>query len=596
MPFKIPSNLTMKFLRNLIANILAIFIVLFLCFVGIFAIIAAASSEQKVTLSNNAVLKLTFSQPINEIPTEDPFSELNLPMGTNASTLGLKDIKEVLLSAKDDDRIQGIYLKLSGVSAGFGILREVRNALIDFKTSGKFMIAYGEYMTEGAYYLASVADRVALNEAGMLEFNGLAAEKTYYKGMFDKLGIKAQVFKVGSFKSAVEPYIATNMSEADKEQTLTYLNDLYNLYLEDLAESLGKTRGELEVISDSMYVENIESAFEYGLITDIAYEDSVNNIIREELGGDPDDKIPFISLAKYSKAKQTSTKNSSNRVAVILAEGAIVSGEGDHGMIGSDKLVKQLRKARKDKRVKAIVLRVNSPGGSALASDVIWREVQLTKKEKPIIASMSDLAASGGYYIAMGCDTIVALPNTLTGSIGIFSVYFQLDEFLADKVGVTFDEVSTGELSNLGSPFDEFSEFEASKLQKGVNEGYERFTQKAADGRNMAIEDLKKVAGGRVWTGKTAKELGLVDILGGLTESIEVAAAMSGISDDYSVRYYPQKQNLLENIFSTNTFAQLKQNQLKEELGPLYPTFKQIKELKTLQGTQARLPYQITIK
>ncbi len=585
----------MKFLRNLVANILAIFIVIFLFFVGIIVVVSAVSSQKPTELSEGSVLKLNFSQPIKEIPTEDPFSELDLPMSSDASTFGLKDIKQTLASAKEDSRIEGIYLELSGVSAGFGILREVRNALLDFKESGKFIYAYGEYMSEGAYYLASVADRIVMNEAGLLEFNGLTAEKMYYKGMFDKLGVKAQIFKVGDFKSAVEPYMNTSMSEDDRKQTEIYLNGLYDIYLEDVASSLGTTKAELEIISDSMYVENIEKAFEYGLITEVAYEDSATNLLRTKLGLEKEDKIPFVSYTKYNKAKQGKSAYSANKIAVIIAEGTIMSGKGGNDVIGSEKLIRQIRKARNDDKVKAIVLRINSPGGSALASDVIWREVQLTKGVKPIIASMSNLAASGGYYIAMGCDTIMALPNTLTGSIGIFSVYFQLDEFLADKIGITFDEVSTGELSNLGSPFNEFSEFESQRLQKGVNEGYERFTSKAAEGREMPIEELKKIAGGRVWTGAAAKELGLVDLLGGLTDAIELAAELGGVQGDYSVKYYPQKQNFLENFFN-ESLVKIKESRLKEELGPLYPAAKQIKELRALQGIQARLPYKISIK
>ncbi len=585
----------MKFLRNLVASLLALFIFFFLVFVGAIVFAITASTQQKVVVKEGSVLKLNLSKPIQEIPIEDPFSQLNLPSAGGSETIGLKDLQEALQNAKEDNRIAGIYLNLSGVSSGYGILREVRNALLSFKESGKFIYAYGEYMTEGAYYLASVADRIVLNPAGAMEFDGLTAEKIYFKGMFDKLGIVPQIFKVGDFKSAVEPYTSTEMSEADRLQTEMYLNDLYDLYLADVASSLGKTPEGLETVSDSMFAFQVEQALANQLITDIAYEDSAHNLLRSELELASGDKIPFVSLGFYQKAEQEETSYSSNRVAVILAEGAIVSGEGGTDMIGSESLVKQLQKVRKDKKVKAVVLRVNSPGGSALASDVIWREVKLTAAEKPIIASMSDVAASGGYYIAMACDTIMALPNTITGSIGIFSTFFQLDEFFADKMGITFDEVRTGEFSNIGSPFGDFSPLEKQRLQQAVEKGYVTFTSKAAEDRGLPLDSLQSIASGRVWSGTRAKELGLVDILGGLQDAIALAAELGEITDDYSVRYYPEKQNLFDDLFK-NGFAQIKEQELKKELGPLYPTLKEVRTLQQWQGLQARMPYRLIIR
>lgn len=568
-------------------------IVLLVLFVLFFAWLLSPGDKK---IKDKSVLMLRLRKPIIEKAQKDfDFEIPGLPFDA-AGGIGLIELKENIKKAKNDDKIQGIYLDLSVISAGFASLEELRNTLLDFKKSKKFIFAYGEFFDEKAYYIASVADRIFINPTGLIELNGLTSERTFIKGVLEKIEVKPEIFRVGEFKSAVEPFFLDKMSDASRKQTVSYLNSMYDFYLANVAKTRGMEVETLRNISDSMLVRNAESAKKHNIVTDIAYYDEVEAAIKKQLKIEEKDKINFVSLGEYEKVEDKAAKSSSsNKIAVIIASGDIVSGQGDDDEIGSDKYAALIRKARLDKDVKAIVIRINSPGGSALASDVMWREVMLAKKEKPVIASMSDVAASGGYYLAMGCDAILAHPNTITGSIGIFGLLFNAEDFLKNKIGVTTDRVNTGKFSDLGYPTRKFSEAEKKIIQTSVEEGYERFTSKAAEGRKMELAALKKIAEGRVWSGAEAKELGLVDQLGGLEDAIALAAQKAKLKDgDYRVRYQPQSKSFFERI-KGGMEASVFQTALKRELGEYYNYFKLLNRLQKMDFVQARMPYELTI-
>ncbi len=591
----------MRFLRTVLATLVGLvlfFGILTLMFIGL---ASSAASEEAIEIEENSVLKIELNLPIVERDMEDPFSTFLFP-GTNTGAIGLLSLKEALKKAKNDANIRGIYLDAGFALAGFATLEEIRNELIDFKESGKFIVAYSEFMTEKGYYLASLADYIYLHPQGNLEFNGLAAEVTFIKNTLEKLGVEPQVFRVGDFKSAVEPLTRTSMSDSSRLQTQQYLENLYNVYLEGIEASRDIPVSELRAIANSMKATVPLEAKNAGLITDTAYYDMVLQKIGEELGMETDedglvdiDEIDFVSLKDYEKSlEQQPDDYSRNRIAVIVATGNIVNGEGEGTVIGGETFAREIRKARLDDKIKAIVLRINSGGGSALASDVMWREVQLAKKVKPVIASMSDVAASGGYYMAMACDTIVAHPNTITGSIGIFSVIPNAQELL-NKIGVTTDVVKTGEYANIFSLARPLSEGEAMIIQNIIESGYEDFTRKAAEGRNMSIENMLAVASGRVWTGVEAKDRNLIDVFGGLDEAVAIAREKAGLDEDYQLRYYPRKKTFLEQLMA-ELDGQISTYLMQRELGIAYPYVKTLKELEQLQGVQARMPFEIVIK
>lgn len=583
----------MRFLLNVLATVIGLFLFFGILFLIMTGIIASIGSQQEVDIDNNSVLRIELNKPIVERETEDPFNNIPLP-GADGGVIGLINIREAITAAKDDDRIKGIYLDAGIASGGFASLKEIRDQLIDFKESGKFIVGYSEMMSERAYYVASAAEELYLNPEGIMEFNGFFVETAFFKGTLDKIGIEPQIFRVGDFKSAVEPFLREDMSEESREQTEAYLNSLYTTYLDDIAKATGQSAAQLKSIADSVKVNTAKDAAQFKLVNATAYYDEVLENIRQKLEVDEVDDIEFVSLGKYQKALQNEGEYSRNRIAVIVANGQILPGKGEGNTIGGETFAKEIRQARLDDNVKAVVLRINSPGGSALASDVIWREVVLTKQVKPVIASMSDVAASGGYYIAMGCDTIVAQPNTITGSIGIFAMAFNATE-LVNKLGITTDIVSTSPFADILNPTSELSEYEQMVIQKYVNDGYETFVSKAAEGRNMSPEAIKAVASGRVWSGVQAKERNLVDVLGGLDDAVRIAVEKAGLEDDYRVKYYPEPKTLIEQLMKE--FGQeVSAYRLKHELGLAYPLIKQLKELENMKGVQARMPFDIEIK
>ncbi len=483
----------------------------------------------------------------------------------------------------------------SYMAAGQATTEEIRNALLDFKKSKKFVIAYGEVFTQRFYYLASVADKVYINPKGYIEFSGFESKITFFKGALDKLGIEAQVIKVGTYKSAVEPMILTKMSDANRLQVTSYLGSLYDHFLTSISKSRGIDKDTLFNYANQMLIKQPEDALKYKLVDGLKYKDELLAELKTRLGVDQKKNINSVELADYAKAEEASVDPSGDRIAVIYASGDIASGEGDDNSIGSETISKAIRKVRMDSKVKAVVLRVNSPGGSSLASDVIWREVALTKKVKPIIVSMGDVAASGGYYIACAADSIFAQPNTITGSIGIFAILPNLQKLMNDKLGITFDGVKTGQFADLGDNSRPLTPAERAILQSMINRGYDDFTTAVATGRHKTQAYIDSIGQGRVWTGAQALKIGLVDRLGNINDAIKSAAKMAKIKE-YKLVAYPEQKSVLNKLgesFSTEVKTRI----LQSELGDDYNIYQQIKNIKTKMRTpMARMEYDVVVE
>lgn len=588
----------MRFLGNVLAVIVGLIIFSVLSILVSFGIIGmiAASGNEEVTVKENSILHLNLDGRTIVERTNDDDLDLSIFGAAfgQPNVAGLVNLKKAIEAAKTNESIKGIYLNAGMVMAGQANLLELREAFEDFKSSGKFILAYDEAYTEGGYYLASVADEIYLNPMGGIDFNGYSSDILFFTGLFEKIGIKPEVFRVGEFKSAVEPFILKQMSDENRLQTQAFLSDMNDNALKSIAASRNINLDTLTKVNNQMLVREPEDAVTYQLITDLAYEDEIHAKLREKLGLSEDDDISTINATKLNSTVRSSNITSPNRIAVIIAEGEIVSGNAD-GVISSEKFAKEIRKARKDDNIKAIVLRVNSPGGSVLASEVIWREMKEAKKAKPVYVSMGEVAASGGYYISAPADTIVAQPNTITGSIGIFGLWFNTQELLNDKLGITTDVVETGELSDFMNPTRQLTEVERNIVQKNVEQGYETFISRVADGRGMTPDAVKEVASGRVWTGNQAIERGLVDVLGGLDDTIELAAERIGAGDDFRVVYYPQQKPWFEELMS-DFGNNVKLKMLKSELGENFGLYKQAQKLKDYQGIQVRMPIEYIIK
>jgi protease IV len=585
----------MNFLKAFLTSCLGTMVGI-VALIGVIVLIISMSGGDEIIVHENSVLRLDLDAQIIETEKEDPFGGLPIFGMATPKPIGLAQLRQSIANAKTDSKIKGILLSVSYPLAGYSVIEEIRQALIDFRSEGKWVVAYSEVMTEPAYYLASAADKVYLNPEGEMEFNGLAIEISFFKRLFDKLDIKPEIFRVGEYKSAVEPFMLEKMSDANRLQLTELIESIYDHVLTGISESRNIPKEKLTEISDKMLVRNASLAVEHGLVDSLMYQDQMEDELKRRLSLEADKDIEFIKYSKY-KRSFSKYKESKNEIAVIVAEGTILPGkaEGGQEIIGSESFSKELRKARENEKVKAIVVRINSPGGSALASDVMWREILLTTKVKPVIASMSDYAASGGYYMAMGCDTIVAQPHTITGSIGVFSVLYDASGFLNNKIGITSEELKTGDIGELFTVSRPLTEAEKSIWQKRTEEVYETFTSKAAEGRKMTVDNVKKVASGRVWTGVQAKERGLVDILGSFEDAVEVAADAADVKDDYRVKFYPQyTPSFFEQLVDQfDEDAQVKV--LKEQLGENYYLYQQWKSVKSYEGVQARMPFEMKI-
>lgn len=549
--------------------------------------------DEESVIKSNSVLKLELDGAITERQKENSFQIGDISPFGQDDGLGLNALTKKIAYAKTDDKIKGIYLSFKNIQSGIASVEELRNALLDFKKSGKFIYSYSENYSQKEYYLASISDKIYLNPQGNLEWKGLGASMLFFKNAFEKLDLEIQVFRHGKFKSAVEPFLLDKMSKANRYQSETFLNSIWSTMVAGIAKERKVSPEELNRMANALSIRFPEDAL--GTLVDgNLYEDEVLAEVKSKIGLKATDKFKFVSLSDYEVKNKPNSKLNSTKIAVIYANGNISSGEGNDEEIGSDRIAKAIKEARLDDKIKAIVLRVNSPGGSALASDVIWREVVLAKKAKPTVVSMGDLAASGGYYISCAADRIFAQPNTITGSIGVFGIIPNLGKMLEKKLGITVDTVNTNKYSDIGSGLRPVTEVEYNYIQSGVEKVYDTFTKRVAEGRNMKQSDVDSIGQGRVWSGADAIKINLVDELGGLKEAVAYAAKKANLKE-YKLVELPKQKNPFESLMG-NKESEMETRIIKRNLGPTYIYFKQVQSLVNLKGVQARLPYEMVIE
>jgi len=589
-----------QFLKYVLATITGMILLWILGLIIVIGIAASAGKEKKATVAANTVLKLDLNYKIPEKSNDNPFAGMSVfNLKPSKKALGLTEIREAIAKAKKDDNVKGIYLELGLYDNGLATTEVIRQSLADFRKSGKFVYAYGEVLTQKSYYLATAADQIFMNPNGGVELKGFGREIMYYKGMFDKLGIEVQDFHCGAFKSAIEPFIRTNMSEPNRKQLLGIYGDVYNQFISNIGKDRKIDTAELNNIVNNLLAETPEKCKELKLIDDVLYYDQVLDKLKEKVGIDKKKDLESMELAKYATTVEKDLE-SSNKIAVVYAEGEIVDGDGEDGEVGGEEFSKIIRKLRNDEKVKAIVLRVNSPGGSALASDVMWRELVLAKKEKPLVVSFGDVAASGGYYISCMGDRIFAQPNTITGSIGVFGLLPNAKKFFNDKLGITFDEVEVTKHGVLGGITKPLDAEEAAFAQRNVEKTYREFKQRVADGRSAIRKDvngialdtayIETIAQGHVWTGNQGIENGLVDEIGGLDDAIAYAAKKANLKE-YRTKAYPEEKSFAEKL--AESFTDAKANWVKEELGEQYEVYKTVEWVKKTKGVQARMVYDL---
>jgi protease IV len=584
-----------SFFKYLLATIVGV-VISAIIVVVIFAIYIGSlvsSAEKEVVVKNNSILQLKFDKPIPERSSDNPFENFDFANFKTNPIIGLHDILKQIEKAKTDPNIKGIYLDLGSMPVGFAVTEELRNAILNFKTSKKFVIAYAEYYSKNTYYLATAADSIFINPAGAIPIYGMSSEVLFYKGLLDKLGIEAQIIRHGKFKSAVEPFMSDKMSGANKEQLSTLLNSVWGHITEEIAKSRKITTDSLNYWLDNMSITSPASALRCKLIDGIRYQDEVLTSLTRLSGAKSEKKLEFVSLSDYKKSIVKETSFSKNKIALIYAEGQIISGESDKDNIGSETLSKSIREARTDSSIKAIVLRINSPGGSALASDVMWRELTLAAKAKPLIVSMGSLAASGGYYIAAPADTIVAEPTTITGSIGVFGMLFNAKGFLNNKLGITSEVVSTNKHSSIGSPFRPLAPEEKNMIQAEIESIYDTFISHVAEGRNLTKTKVDSIGQGRVWSALDAQKLGLVDLIGGIDTAINIAVKKAKLKD-FRIVELPKKEDGLAN-FLEGFSSHVKYSLIDKELGENAQFYYDAKKLQNLQGIQMLMPYELNL-
>lgn len=597
-----------QFFKMLFASIFGVFIAFALAILLLVGIISAATQsavssldDKGPSIENGGVLVIDLSGEIADRSQENPLEGLDIDGLSSSGKLGLNDILKSIERAKTDDRIKGILINNENINASFATLNEVLIALNDFKSSGKFIWAYAEYYSQGAYFLASVADKIYMMPKGEVDFRGLRSELMFFKNTLDKLGVEPQIIRGSDndFKSAAETFMYDKMSPENRAQIEAYLGGIWNSYLGMISASRKMTIEELNDVANEVKLETAEDAVKYGFVDELIYQDQLREKLQEVLEVGEKDKLPLIGVANYKKSKSDADDSKSelsikNKIAVIYATGEINSGKGDDESIGSETLSSAIKEAREDEKVKAIVLRVNSPGGSALASEVILREMELAKKVKPIVVSMGDVAASGGYYIACKANKIYASPTTITGSIGVFALMFRVDEFMGDKLGITFDRVKTNDNSDFGSGTRELTPFEKEKLQHSVDEVYSTFKKHVAEGRNMSYDSVGVLARGRVWVGTDAKKVGLVDEFGGLNDAIAEAVKLAEV-EEYKIVELPKQKNPFSKFLGDAT-EETKAWLAKEMFGPQYKQFTWLQSIQSWETMQARIPFVYTIQ
>ena len=576
-----------SFFKTFFAALLALFIFSLLGFFILIGIAAAFSTDEKVAVAQNSVLVIDASETFLEQSKNDPFSELmNKKNGKQPS---LSELIGLLHYAKKDSSIKGIYIKCAENPNGYAATEEIRKALIDFKKSNKFIVAYAETISQKGYMMANVADQIYTHPQGGMEWAGFNYETIFFKGLIDKLEIEPQIFYAGKFKSATEPFRYAQMSDANKLQTGIWLNSIYNNFIQGTAEMRQLNADSIKAFANEGKVQNAKDALKYKLVDGLLYDDQLKKIISKKLRVADETKISFVSINNYAESVAL-RGTGSGKIALIYADGDVVMGKGQNEAIASDDYRALIQKIRNDKSIDAVVLRVNSPGGSALASDIIWREIDLLKKEKPVVVSMGDVAASGGYYIACGADSIFADANTITGSIGVFSVIPNAEKFLKNKVGITFDRVKTGQYADAPSATRALTITEQRFLQAGVDSVYHTFKSRVAAGRQKSVAYIDSIAQGRVWTGADAINVGLVDKIGTLNDALASAAKMAKLKG-YTIKKYPESKSFIEEFFEGYK-NEVKTKAIQQELGlEQWQVLQHIKSMKQLMGQpQARLP------
>jgi protease-4 len=586
-----------EFFKFMLASIIGVMIAgLLLLFITIGIISSMVSvSEEPANISANSVLFLKFDHDIVDRAKKNPLEGLDFGVLQNSKTVGLNDLLNCIRKAKTDNNIKGIYLNPTDIRAGMATVEEIRDALKDFKTSGKFVYAYGEYLSQKAYYLVSVADSVILNPQGSIDFRGLGGEHSFYKKGLEKLGIEVQIVRHGKFKSAVEPFLLDKMSDENRLQTETYLKSIWNEMLTDISASRKLGVDELNDIADMVAsFRKADFAKQKNLVDRLKYKDQVIDDLKKLTGTREKDDINTVDIQKYVKVPEQRAQKgfSHKKIAIIYASGNIDANMSDDG-IKSEEISKTIREARRDSSIKAIVLRINSPGGSAYGSEVIWREVKLAAKTKPVIASMGDVAASGGYYIACAANTIMADRTTITGSIGIFGMIPNIQKLMTDKLGITQDVVTTNEHSDMISVTRPMTTFERNLMQQTIEDGYNTFISRVADGRKMEKADVDAIGQGRVWAAPNAKDIKLIDSYGGLTDAIALAKKMAKLENCRIVNL-PKLKDPFEELlkgFSGSAKASI----IKDELGENYKYYQQLRNIISEKGILARMPYDVDI-
>jgi protease-4 len=573
-------------------------------FLGIIIVSAViASGDKAVTIKEKSILEIKLDKQLVDRGSDNPLADFDFISMSPNENIGLNTVLENIEKAKTDDNIKGIYLNITDIPANFGgmaSIEEIRNKLKEFKTTGKFILSYNNFgHSQKAYYLSTVADSVFLNPEAGLFLLGMGGERTFYRKFLEKIGVEAQVIRVGKYKSATEQYFRDDMSDESREQTMAYVGAMWNQLLEGISEERNISIEKLNQLIDEVAIRKAEDAKKYGLIDGVIYEDEMQDKLRQLTDIKENKKLRLVSTADYATAPKADVKFSKNKIAVIYASGAIGL-EQNESSIGPE-LVETIRKARLDSTIKAIVLRVNSPGGYANVSDFIWREVKLASDAKPVIASMGNVAASGGYYIACSADTIVADKNTITGSIGIYGLFFSGEELIKEKLGLTTDTYGTNEHSAFGGSYPlllpvssrKFTPTEREIVQNIINNGYDTFLNRVADGRHMTVEEVHEVAQGRVWNAMDAQKIGLVDVLGGLETAIEIAKEKAGV-DEYRIVSLPKLKDPFESLIE-DLSGKAQSKILKNELGEFYSTYQKTQDIIQLGGVQARIPYEIDL-
>lgn len=594
----------MNFIKTFLAGLLAFFVgsILFFFFwiMLLVGIVAMAGSGETVSVHPSSILKIDLQETLTDSPSMDPFAGIDLLTLQTDRQLTLFKALRAIEAAKDDARIEGIYLRLDGKGgvAGSALMEELREALVDFKQSGKFIVAYNEIFTQGRYYLASVADKIYMQPEGGIDWSGMAITPMFYKGLFDKLDIKAEVFRPTAckYKSAVEPYIMTQMSDENRRQMQQLVNSMWGTISSTVAEARGIEPARMKQITDELLVTFPEDAVKYGFVDSLLYEDQMKGVFAD-LGVEPksDGEYEFISLGSYASQVNGDVKNiSADQVAVIYADGEIVDGTGSGQKIFGNTMAATIAKVRDDEKVKAVVLRVNSPGGSALASNIIWREIELLKAQKPVIVSMGSYAASGGYYISCPADAILADKLTLTGSIGVFGMYLYTPDALKNKLGITFDIVKSNTSAGMGS-VSPLTPLERATIMRGVDKVYSTFTGYVAEGRNLPMEKVLDIAQGRVWSGEDALGIGLIDAYGGLKAAIALAADKAGISESFRVKEVVEEPTGFAAIVASLN-ARVRASFSQPDLGELTQYVEKIREATSQQGMVMYYPYTLELK